>query len=84
MTSSSISMTKTGEFYDQVMDKFSKKTHLKWVFSHVFAHKGLISLFFIFATISAAIGAITPLVLGKLINFNDCEWISKFCIKLDN
>ena len=68
MTSSSNSITKTGEFYDQIMDKFSKKSHLKWVFSHVFAHKGMISLFFIFATISAAIGAITPLVLGNLIN----------------
>jgi ATP-binding cassette subfamily B protein len=58
----------TGEFFDPVMAKYSKKSHFKWVFSHVLAHKGMITLFFIFATISAAIGAITPVILGKLIN----------------
>ncbi len=58
----------TGEFYDPVMDKYSKKSHLKWVFSHVLAHKGMIGIFFIFATITAAIGAITPLLLGNLFN----------------
>jgi len=58
----------TGEFYDPVMDKYSKKSHLKWVLSHVLAHKKMITIFFVFATISAAIGAITPLLLGDLIN----------------
>ncbi len=57
----------TGEFYDQVMDKYSKKSHLKWVFSHVLAHKGMIAIFFLFATTSAGIGAISPLILGNLI-----------------
>ncbi|MHA1197810.1 MAG: ABC transporter ATP-binding protein [Candidatus Heimdallarchaeaceae archaeon] len=58
----------TGEFYDPIMDKYSKKSHLKWVFSHVLAHKGMIAIFLLFATISAGIGAISPLILGNLIN----------------
>ncbi|MCG3260424.1 MAG: ABC transporter ATP-binding protein, partial [Candidatus Heimdallarchaeota archaeon] len=57
----------TGEFFDPVMVKYSKKSHLKWVISHVLAHKGMIALFFLFATISAAIAAISPVILGKLI-----------------
>ncbi|MCG3215576.1 MAG: ABC transporter ATP-binding protein [Candidatus Heimdallarchaeota archaeon] len=58
----------TGEFYDPVMDKYSKKSHLKWVLSHVLAHKTNIALFFLFATVNSAIAAITPLLLGDLIN----------------
>lgn len=58
----------TGEFYDPVMDRYSKKSHLKWVFSHVLAHKKMLLLFFLAATISAAIGTITPLLMGDLIN----------------
>ena len=58
----------TGEFFDPVMVKYNKKSHLKWVISHVLAHKGMIALFFLFATISAAIAAISPVILGKLIS----------------
>ncbi|OLS31886.1 MAG: putative ABC transporter ATP-binding protein [Candidatus Heimdallarchaeota archaeon AB_125] len=58
----------TGEFFDPIMVKYSKKSHFKWVFSHVLAHKGMITLFFLFATFTAVIGAATPVILGKLIN----------------
>ncbi|MCE7742656.1 MAG: ABC transporter ATP-binding protein, partial [Candidatus Heimdallarchaeota archaeon] len=64
----SFSNNVTGEFYDEVMDKYSKKSNLKWVLSHVLAHKGMIALFFVFATVGAAVGAISPLILGNLIN----------------
>lgn len=57
----------TGEFFDPVMVKYSKKSHFKWVISHVLVHKGMLALFFLFATISAAIAAISPVILGKLI-----------------
>lgn len=63
-----LSNNTTGEFYDTIMDKYSKKSHFKWVFSHVLDHKGLLALFLLFATISSGIGAISPLILGELIN----------------
>jgi len=58
----------TGEFHDFVMEKYNKKSQFKWVLSHILAHKGMIALFLLFATISAGIGAITPVILGKLID----------------
>ncbi len=58
----------TGEFYDPVMDRYSKKSHLRWILSHVLVHKKMLLLFFLAATISAAIGTITPLLMGDLIN----------------
>ncbi|MHA1303962.1 MAG: ABC transporter ATP-binding protein [Candidatus Heimdallarchaeaceae archaeon] len=57
-----------GEFHDKVMDRFNKKTHLRWIISHLVAHKGLVISFFVLSTISAIIVAVNPILIGGLIN----------------
>ncbi|MHA1872906.1 MAG: hypothetical protein ACTSVB_02220, partial [Candidatus Heimdallarchaeaceae archaeon] len=53
-----------GEFFNPIMDKFNKKTHLKWILSHLFAHKKLVFSFLLFSTMSALIAAIIPVLTG--------------------
>ena len=55
----------TGEFFDPIMVKYNKKTHIKWILSHVFAYKKLLALFMLFATISIAINTINPIITGR-------------------
>ncbi len=55
----------TGEFFDPVMVKYNKKTHIKWILSHIFAYKKLLALFMLFATISIAINTINPIITGR-------------------
>ncbi|MHA1115119.1 MAG: ABC transporter ATP-binding protein [Candidatus Heimdallarchaeaceae archaeon] len=57
-----------GEFYDPVMDKFNKKTHFRWILSHLFAHKRLVFSFLLFSTMSAGIAAIIPVLTGNVVN----------------
>ncbi|UJG44629.1 MAG: ABC transporter ATP-binding protein/permease [Candidatus Heimdallarchaeum endolithica] len=57
-----------GEFYNPIMDKFNKKTHFKWILSHLFAHKKLVFSFLLFSTMSALIAAIIPVLTGNVVN----------------
>ncbi len=54
------------EFYDPVMDRFSKESHLRWMISHIGVHKGLMFAFFFVATINIIIGVINPLLYGEV------------------
>lgn len=54
-----------GEFFNPVMIKFNKRTHIKWILSHVLAHKGLLFLFMTFSSLSIAINTINPIITGN-------------------
>ena len=57
----------TGEFFDPVMTKYNKKTHIRWILSHVFAYKKLLALFMLFSTLSIAINTINPIITGNML-----------------
>ncbi len=57
-----------GEFHDPVMHKFSKTTHLRWVLSHVFVYKKLLSIFIISTIANTSTYVITPILIGDIFN----------------
>ena len=54
----------SGEFYDPIMSKYSKKNHIRWILSHITAYKGLLIAFFALSTLSIAISTINPILMG--------------------
>jgi len=66
----------TGEFFDPIMQRFNKKSPVKWIFSHMLAYKTLLVLFVILSLIGIAINTINPILMGdQLINrIKSSDW----------
>ncbi|MCG3222363.1 MAG: ABC transporter ATP-binding protein [Candidatus Heimdallarchaeota archaeon] len=65
MVTSTDSGVSSGEFFDPVMAKYDKRSHLRWVLSHITAYKGLLVAFVILSTVSIAISTINPILMGN-------------------
>jgi len=64
MATSTDSGISSGEFFDPVMTKYDKRSHIRWILSHITAYKGLLVAFFILSTVSTAINTINPILMG--------------------
>ncbi|NPD87532.1 MAG: ABC transporter ATP-binding protein [Asgard group archaeon] len=55
----------SGEFFDPIMAKYDKRSHFRWILSHITAYKGLLVAFIILSTASTAISTINPILMGN-------------------
>ncbi|RLE45415.1 ABC transporter ATP-binding protein [Candidatus Woesearchaeota archaeon] len=58
----------TGEFYDPIMIRFDKRSNVRWILSHILAHKGLIFSFIGLSIVALAMNTINPIIAGEIFN----------------
>ena len=67
MVTSTDSGVSSGEFFDPVMEKYDKRSHMRWILSHITAYKGMLVAFVILSTVSIAITTINPILMVNIL-----------------